>query len=129
MVLPLERRKMESSKQICSFLKLIDEAHQLYEENYVEVNKMDKLTQDYLHDLELGDLTYNERAKISTKLRNCRKERRKAKDIVTITKLIYDYVGEQEKAVNKLRQLLGAVRKEEKNQQSRHYIRKVDVDE
>jgi hypothetical protein len=36
--------------------------------NFEEVNRLDRLTQDYLHKLELDELDYKERAKIATQL-------------------------------------------------------------
>ena len=64
------------SEYISEFLNFVTEArtlHKLYSE---EVAKQDKMTQDYLHSLELDNLKCNERSKIATKLVINRKDRR-----------------------------------------------------
>lgn len=50
------------SESISSFCKLMENAQRDYAWNYDEVNRMDRLTQDYLHKLELDGLDYKERA-------------------------------------------------------------------
>ena len=56
------------SESISSFCKLMENAQRDYAWNYDEVNRMDRLTQDYLHKLELDGLDYKERAKVATQL-------------------------------------------------------------
>lgn len=48
------------SESISSFCKLMENAQRDYAWNYDEVNRMDRLTQDYLHKLELDGLDYKE---------------------------------------------------------------------
>ena len=64
------------SEFISSFCKLMENAQKDYAWNYDEVNRMDRLTQDYLHKLELDGLDYKERAKVATQLAKCRQARR-----------------------------------------------------
>ena len=72
------------SESISSFCKLMENAQRDYAWNYDEVNRMDRLTQDYLHKLELDGLDYKERAKVATQLAKCRQARRECKDTVEI---------------------------------------------
>lgn len=50
------------SESISSFCKLMENAQRDYAWNYDEVNRMDRLTQDYLHKLELDGLDYKEQS-------------------------------------------------------------------
>lgn len=45
---------------------MFDEAIKDYQLNSDKIVEMDKITQDYLHSLELDGLKYEERAKIAT---------------------------------------------------------------
>lgn len=73
------------SESISSFCKLMENAQRDYAWNYDEVNRMDRLTQDYLHKLELDGLDYKERAKVATQLAKCRQARRECKDMSLLT--------------------------------------------
>lgn len=77
-----EREKPKFSGAISSFCELMTSAQKDYVWNYEEVNRMDRLTQDYLHKLELENLDYKERAKVATQLAKCRQSRRECKDTV-----------------------------------------------
>ena len=46
------------SAVISGFIQMMEEASKDYAWNYDEVNRMDRLTQDYLHKLELDNLDY-----------------------------------------------------------------------
>ena len=75
------------SAHISEFCNIVKSAQIDYEWNRNEVNRLDRLTQDYLHKLELDNLSYSERAKIATRLKYCRKLRRESKDTAEIVKL------------------------------------------
>ena len=64
------------SECISEFLNFVADAKVQYRICEEEVNNQDKLTQDYLHKLELGELKCGERSKIATKLAINRKDRR-----------------------------------------------------
>ena len=64
------------SEYISEFLNFITAAQSHYRFCSDEVNNQDKLTQDYLHSLELDDLKCDERSKLATKLMINRKDRR-----------------------------------------------------
>ena len=118
---------MSVSYNIESFLNFLRDAEELYKTSYDKVNELDKLTQDYLHDIELGDFDYKGRAKIATKLKETRKARRKYKDIAVPLEPVKEWVLLHRGTINELQQLLGKVRKEEKALNNRIYIRKVDT--
>lgn len=61
------------SESISSFCKLMENAQRDYAWNYDEVNRMDRLTQDYLHKLELDGLDYKERARLLHSLQSVAK--------------------------------------------------------
>lgn len=119
---------MRVSYNIESFLNFIRDAEELYKTSYDKVNELDKLTQDYLHDIELGDFDYRGRAKIATKLKETRQARRKYKDVTVTLQPVKEWVQLHKGTINELQQLLGKVRKEEKALTNRIYIRKVDTD-
>lgn len=119
---------MNVSYNIESFLNFLREAEEIYKTSYDKVNELDKLTQDYLHDIELGDFNYKGRAKIATKLKETRQARRKYKDVTLTLQPVKEWVQLHRGSINELQQLLGKVRKEEKALTNRIYIRKVDTD-
>lgn len=101
------------SESISSFCKLMENAQKDYAWNYDEVNRMDRLTQDYLHKLELDGLDYKERAKVATQLAKCRQARRECKDTVEILEPLVQFL-ESDKGKNLLnlvREALGKTRK------------------
>ena len=116
------------SQYLENFLDFIRESELIYKEAYEKVHEMDKLTQDYLHDIELGGFDYKGRAKIATKLKDARQIRRVNKDITIPLEPLRDWVNTHKSTINELQQLLGQIRKEEKNLVNRKYFRKVDID-
>ena len=101
------------SEAISTFLNFIQTAKADYDWYYKEMIKQEDLTQDYLHQLELEHLDYKERARIATKLAQCRKDRREAKDHVEVLAQFIPWVEQQEKPLNQLKETLGKLRKEE----------------
>ena len=101
------------SEYITEFLNFVTEAriqHKFYSE---EVVKQDKLTQDYLHSLELDGLKCSERSKIATKIVTNRKDRRyfknKVEELEPIIKLFEDQHAQR--VLNQMTQVLGQTRK------------------
>lgn len=115
------------SQYLENFLDFIRDSEIIYKEAYEKVNEMDKLTQDYLHDIELGSFDYKGRAKIATKLKDARQIRRVNKDITIPLGPLRDWVITHKGTINELQQLLGQIRKEEKNLENRKYFRRVDT--
>lgn len=114
----------ESIGDICG---LLESAQKDYAWNSDKVSEMDRLTQDYLHKLELDALKYDERAKVATQLARCRQERREHKDTVQILEPLVQYL-ESEKGrqlFNLLREVLGKTRKAEERMENRVYYPRV----
>lgn len=119
------------SQLISSFCKLMEDAKSDYSWNFSEVNRMDRLTQDYLHKLELEDLDYKERAKVATQLAKCRQMRRACKDTVEVLEPLVQFL-ESDKGKNLLnlvRETLGKTRKVEERMETRTYVRRVLEDD
>ena len=116
---------MNNSKIIEDFLNLITNTKNQRGIAVDELHKEEALTQDLLHELELGP--YKNRAKVSTELANCRKRRREHKDIIEELNPIEDWLDEDgtARAINKLKQCLGEVRKAEKYHSNREYKPKI----
>lgn len=115
------------SKRIEEFNSMIKDAIKDYYWNTDEVNRLDKLTQDYLHKLELENLNYKERAKIATKLTKCRKLRRESKDRAEILLPLVNFL-ESDKGktmMNLINETLGKTRKIEEKKENRTYKYKV----
>lgn len=112
---------------ISNFCTMVAEAKQDYEWNRNEVNRLDHLTQDYLHKLELEDLTYGERAKIATQLSRCRRLRRDSKDTVEILEPFIEFIETDKgrQMMNLMRETLGKTRKTEERMDTRTYRYKV----
>ena len=112
---------------INDFCNMVANATQNYVWNKEEMNKLDKLTRDYLHKLELGGLDYKGRAKIATKLTQCRKLRRMSKDTIEVLEPFINFL-ESEKGknmMNLMRDALGKTRKVEERMANRSYRNKV----
>ena len=111
------------SEYITEFLNFVAEAqvqHRICEE---EVNNQDKLTQDYLHKLELGELKCDGRSKVATQLAINRQDRRYYKDRVEEFKPIVEFFNDpiNKKVLDKLKQVLGETRRWESYHKDRKY--------
>ena len=122
-----KQKKPKFSIHISEFCNMIADIKSDYKWNKDEVNRLDKLTQDYLHRLELEGLNYNERAKVATQLTHCRQLRRKSKNTVEVLEPFINFL-EQDKGknmVNLLNEALGKTRKIEERMENRSYRYKV----
>lgn len=115
------------SDRIVDFLALLDQVKADNAFAQDELTRLDQLIQDHLHRLELIDLSYHEQAKVARALKECRIARRAVKDTITVTEPILEFVESErgQMAVNHLQQVLGKVRRAEKNAQLRHYSPRV----
>lgn len=120
-------REPQFSSCISDFCKMVENARSDYEWNYDEVNRLDKLTQDYLHQLELDGLDYYERAKVATQLAQCRQLRRISKDTVEVLEPLITFLdGDKGRGMmNIMRETLGKTRKVEERMRTRTYRYKV----
>lgn len=120
-------REPQFSSCISDFCKMVENARSDYEWNYDEVNRLDKLTQDYLHQLELDGLDYYERAKVATQLAQCRQLRHISKDTVEVLEPLITFLdGDKGRGMmNLMRETLGKTRKVEERMKTRTYRYKV----
>lgn len=122
-----KRDKPKFSIYISEFCKMMENAQKDYAWNYEEVNRLDRLTQDYLHSLELDGLDYKERAKVATSLARCRQQRRDCKDTVEVLEPLVQFL-ESDKGknlYNLVRETLGKTRKVEERMETRTYVPRV----
>lgn len=119
------------SETIGAFCRSMEDAKMDYSWCREEVNRMDKLTQDYLHKLELGDLDYRERAKVATAMARCRRKRRGCKDTVEILEPLIQFLDSErgKNLMNLMREVLGKTRRVEKSMENRTYFPRVLTDE
>ena len=116
-----------SSEYITEFLNFLSGVESSYQFSVDEMQTQEKLTQDYLHSLELDNLDYKERSKIATKLATNRKDRRYYKDKVEEYQPIIEFLNnpQNKKVINELKNVLGQVRKQEEYHKNRFYVPKV----
>ena len=113
-----------TSKSIEDALNMFAQASESLKMAQNELDYCDKKTQDLLHEIELCEWTYHERARAAIDLRMIRQRRRAAKDIIdTLTPLI-SWIDSQANAVNQLKQCLGAIRKAESKMEGRVYYKR-----
>lgn len=114
------------SEQISDICKMFDQVVKDFQYSSEKVNELDKLTQDYLHALELDNLKYEERAKVATLLMKCRKERREHKDNMAVLEPMVVLLEGQGKDYPKFFEMvLGRTRKAEERLKNRTYCPKV----
>ena len=115
------------SEYITEFLNFVSNAQSHYRFCCDELNEQDKLTQDYLHSLELDDLKCNERSKLATKLAVNRKDRRYYKDRVEELEPIIQFFDDPQnkKVLNKLNEVIRQVHKAESYHKYRTYVPRV----
>lgn len=115
------------SENISAICRMFDDAIKDYQWNDEKVADMDRLTQDYLHKLELDGLKYEERAKVATQLAKCRQERREHKDTVMILEPLVQYLSSDKgrQLSNLLKEVLGKTRKAEEKMENRVYYPRV----
>lgn len=112
-----------TSEQISSFLNFLTQVQKDYLWNFEQQQKLEKLTQDYLHKLELEKLTSKEQGKIGVQLAKIRKQRREHKDSVELLTPIIEFIDSDigKKLKNQLNERLGQTRKAEKKLGDRIY--------
>ena len=108
---------------LCTFAEI----QHVYAVSHEKVQRMDRLTQDYLHALELQDNNYHERARIATALQQCRKDRRPDKDNVYLTEQIAAYLGTKkgQELIGRLEHLRNTARNIERTRPGRKYTPRV----
>jgi hypothetical protein len=118
---------LKYSESIEGFLGFLREVQTQYNIALQAEKDADDQTQDILHSLEFEENKYHDCARLSLTLSKVRQERRAAKDTRLQLQPIVDWAGQNAKAIKSMEQLLGAVRKAEKNLDGRFYRHKTDI--
>lgn len=120
--------RKKQSEIISEFIKLTGKTIDIYNAAYEAVNTEDKLTSDLLHEMELEGRTSKIRSKIATKLRESRLDRRYYKDIVEELDPLFLFLDDPEnrRAIKRLEQVLGKMRKAEAYHADRIYHPRVN---
>ena len=123
----MNKKNPGCSNYISDFCTMVENAKNDYYWNSSEVNRLDMLTQDYLHKLELDGLDYNGRAKVATKLAECRQLRRESKDTVEMLEpfILFIESDKGKNMMNLIKEALGKTRKVEERMKTRTYRPKV----
>ncbi len=112
---------MELAKKIETVRDDIKNIMDLYSSNCEQLENNERITQDILHQMELG--SYNEGRKWYGALRKARKDRRVNKDTIEVLTKFMELMN-TDYAIKFMRQLdeaLGSARNEEKKLNNRHY--------
>lgn len=110
------------SEYISDFLDFLSQAKSDYAIAIDGIKTEEKRQEDLLHEIEFCG-NAKERSKKATRLNTCRKDRRYYKDIHEETAIIQEYLNDpvNKKAIDKLREVLGSVRKSERYHADRVY--------
>lgn len=115
------------SKGLESFLNYLRETEQLSRFAFADEQQANDETQDILHSLELEEHNYHSTAHLAERLKEVRKKRRAAKDMIAQTAPIIEWIEHNKSVIKTLEQVLGRVRKEEKNADGRIYTPKTNI--
>lgn len=123
----MKQVQIQHSQIIKTFLDFVDSARSEYNFNLEAMKNEERITQDYLHKLELEGLNCRERSKIATQLAHNRQARRSYKDAVEELDPIVEFFEDPKNrsVLNSMSQLLGQVRKVESYHKRRFYVPKV----
>lgn len=122
----MQKTEKLPSIYIQEFTRFVTDAIDKMEFLKEELAKQERVTQDYLHKLELEKLPYNEKAKIATRLAEARRDRRYYKDKIEELTPIVDFFEDSNNKtfLNKLKIVLGDCRKAERYHEHRTYTPK-----
>lgn len=115
------------SIRIDSFLRFCRDCIDANKRSAIAEMDADNQMQDILHNIEINDNFPDDYILQGLALKNIRKERREAKDIQKITYPIVQWVNQNQKTINELEKLLGAVRKAERSTQGRMYSNRTKI--
>ena len=111
-------------KQFLDFIRSVETTSRLSDEDRT---MYDGQIQDILHFLELNEVPYLDRKKLTDLLPDIRRSRRIAKDTMATLAPLVRWMADHKKAIRDLEQVLGSVRKEEDRQQNRAYSYRTDI--
>jgi len=117
----------KTSEYLTEHIKFLDQAKEDYNYYYEQVHEKNNAEQDYLHELELTEMTKEELLEHAKKMRENRLERRQAKDAVEVLTPIVEFLESDmgKKSLNQLKQVLGKTRNIETLQPKRTYTKRV----
>lgn len=115
------------SDGISGFLDFLRKSDELLRMAEADMDQTNNETQDILHRIELHDDNYHETASMAKKMRDVRRRRRVAKNIVECTSPVAAWSENHKKEIGELQRLLGEVRKIEQKQSLRTYIQKTKI--
>ena len=114
-----------TSTGIEAFLSYLRETEQKYRMAEADEQDANDETQDILHSIELQEHDYHDFARLSKELKSVRQKRRTAKDTMSETIPVLEWVEANRAVVKGLERLQGDVRKTEKNTENRMYTPRV----
>lgn len=121
----MSKKDGQYSIHVANFLNFVTSTIVDFNHHERECKVQEDLTQDILHELELGPA--DNKNKLATKLKNARKERRVHKDYCEIHEalVLYFETPEGKAARSKLTDILGGMRKQEQHKQNRYYVPRI----
>lgn len=114
-----------ASEQIDLFLSFLRDCEQRYRMAEADEQEANSITQDILHSLELEEHDYRDFARLSKELREVRRNRRSAKDLMSTIAPILNWIDSNKPVIKSLERLLGDVRKAERSTENRIYTPRV----
>ena len=105
-------------EEILTHFRWCEEKYHMAEADEQEANSA---TQDILHSIELEEHDYQEMSHLAKELKQVRKRRRAAKDAMSMTAPVLEWLDANRAVIKSLERLLGEVRKAEKNTEGRIY--------
>lgn len=111
----------EFSGPIDAFLTYLRASEQRYRMEEANEQEANGLTNDIHHELELVEHSEGEVLALGLELAEVRRKRRKAKDVMSATAPVLEFLDENRSFVKRLEQLLGDVRKAERRVEGRIY--------
>lgn len=119
------KKNGQYSIHLADFLNFVTATIVDFSRHERECKVQEDLTQDILHELELGPA--DNKNKLATKLKNARKERRVHKDYCEIHEALVLFFESQEGKIlrNRLTEILGGMRKQEQHKQNRYYVPRI----
>lgn len=118
---------MKLSECIENFLNSLTAIQSEYNTQVENEYQCEREIQDLLHYIEIEDISDEYKVESISLLKDCRTTRRCAKDYVKCSQPIIDWISNNDKEINSIKQLLGQVRKEEKYVTNRTYYCRTDI--
>ena len=123
----MAKKIQKASERLEEFLDFTKEVVSDYKFHESEQKYQDDVRQDLFHKAELEKLSQGEKAKLTTALGKCARERRKHKDACEELEPLYKWLTDEKnkRVLNSLKEVLGQTRVKERNHIDRHYNKRV----